>query len=576
MTDAGVSELDQLLPAQLRATLEERFWRPIEQATTLEALADDPAFLADPVNHPALFSDHGVVHARDIAASFLTVADIANGCLLARRDPERQTFLAAYGILITYLHDVGMHDQTRAGRSLHAVYAAHVAFGRDLDDVVPELLADGPVAARLHGAQDSAPLAAPLEVVLRELLALTMAHSKSAVPAALLDDRPALRRLLQRAVLTDLEAQRAPTRPAASDDGSVLPTANGHWYEDAAAQSFAWLVAEEGAHERLADDVIDAVRVLRAADALRQRGTSLKTTAGYEIFVDARSGQAVFSLRPADNSKVFLLRGDSPKSAGEANLREASLTAAGNLRVAFHRGGFLDAEAQRYAEASTAHVLSDIVEDVLTSFDAGRLPRGLDPPAVAAADIQIQLERPGDDPAFAERVAQLLAAAHPELAARIVPVADLEGLTPQERDRFHRGVAVAPDSEAADELLEELARRGTRVEGIDRAAAFTDVRRVQFRAGEVVVALGEPSQFVYVATGPGLRVHPGGGYAPAAVSAWVPVGTTGVIRRAERNAQVSVDRDVEVLMIPGESYVRVWFRPYEADELARVLAPVGS
>jgi hypothetical protein len=464
-----------------------------------------------------------------------------------------------------------MLDQTRLGRRLHPVYAAHAAFADDLDDVVTELLGtDGPVTRRLRAVQQEAPFSCPLDVVLRELIALSLAHSKSAVPAPLLDDMPKLRRLAQCTVLTDFDTHRARgSLPGADEDPQL--TANTACYIDPLDTSFAWLVSEEPAQRSLVDDVVDALRVLRAADALRQRGTSLKTTAGYEIFIDAASGEAVFSLRSADNSKVYLLKGDSPKSAGEANLRVATVTPNGNLRFVFYRGAYLGSAANRYAAESTAHVLADIVDDVVRSFSRERLPPDLEAPAVSSDEIQIQLERPGDNPEFAEDVVRLLAADHRDLAARIVTVADLEGVPKVERHRYHRGVPVDPRSGEARHVLEQLGRHGAKIDGIDVDAAFVDVRRVGVRAGEVLSPIGAAPRFVYVATGPGLRVRPGGGYAAASVKAWVPVGTTGVIRRAERNADITVDRDVEVLMIPAECYVREWFRPYDADEIVEAL-----
>ena len=62
-----VAVLDEYLPRPVRTYLEERFWRPIEAQATFEVLCDDPAFLADPGRHPAIFADHGVVHVRDVA-----------------------------------------------------------------------------------------------------------------------------------------------------------------------------------------------------------------------------------------------------------------------------------------------------------------------------------------------------------------------------------------------------------------------------------------------------------------------------------------------------------------------------
>ena len=67
--------------------------------------------------------------------------------------------------------------------------------------------------------------------------------------------------------------------------------------------------------------------------------------------------------------------------------------------------------------------------------------------------------------------------------------------------------------------------------------------------------------------GPGLIVRPGGGYAPSPLSSWVPVGTTGVIRRAERNSEIVAEREVDVVMIPGECYATAWFRPLGLSEL---------
>jgi hypothetical protein len=93
------------------------------------------------------------------------------------------------------------------------------------------------------------------------------------------------------------------------------------------------------------------------------------------------------------------------------------------------------------------------------------------------------------------------------------------------------------------------------------------VCRATIRPGEVLVEAGSPPAFVYIPIDPGLVVRPGGGYAPSALSPWVPVGTTGVIRRAERNSEIVAERQVDVIMIPGERYVTAWLRPLRPAEL---------
>jgi len=318
------------------------------------------------------------------------------------------------------------------------------------------------------------------------------------------------------------------------------------------------------------------VRLVRAADALRQRGTTLRTAAGYEIFIDADSGAAVFALRTAGNDRLLLLRADSPLSAGEANLRCAFVTPHGNVRIAFHRGRFSSDTAAAAACDATAVVVADIGADVLGAFAFRRPSPDLATPRGNPAAMHVELERPADEPFFADAVAEALARRDPSLAPRVAVVADLEGAASAEQARYHRGVTVPADGEEATGLLRALGTRGMKVSAIDRRRAFEDVRRVPVAGGEVLVEAGTSPAFVYLATRPGLRAHPLGGYETEDVPAWLPIGITGVVRRAERNSTVVAVAPVEVLMIPGELFVREWFHPYEEDEVADLLARIGG
>jgi hypothetical protein len=185
--------------------------------------------------------------------------------------------------------------------------------------------------------------------------------------------------------------------------------------------------------------------------------------------------------------------------------------------------------------------------------------------------VQLQLERPGDRPGFADDVAALVAERDPTLAHRLVTVADTEGAAPEEQRRFFGAVPVSGAGREADELLGLMAEHGVETTGLDRAAAFAEARLATILPGEVLVAPGSPPSFVYVPTGAGLVVRPDGGYAPSPLPPWVPVGTTGVIRRAERNSEIVAEREVDVIMIPGELYARAWLRPIPVEELAERL-----
>src|SRR3954454_3207312 len=114
------ASIDDLLAAEIRSVLEERFWRSVEDGATLEALRDGRGALSA---HPALFADHGIVHARDIAARVIDLAATVDGVLLPGRPDDRRDFVVALAVLLAYVHDVGMHDARPSGRRLHAMYA---------------------------------------------------------------------------------------------------------------------------------------------------------------------------------------------------------------------------------------------------------------------------------------------------------------------------------------------------------------------------------------------------------------------------------------------------------------------
>jgi hypothetical protein len=567
------SVLDEHLPRAIRTDLEERLWRPIEAQATLEALYDDPAFIADPGHHPAIFADHGVVHVRDVAAGLVRLLDTIDGVLLPARPPARRQFVETLGVALAYLHDIGMVDMSVDGRRSHAVYAAQAAFGSDVDTLVEHLLGPGIVRERLDSIGATVPFATPLELVVREILSTSVAHSKSTVPGPVLDDRVALRRLLQRAAFTPMDLLRADRgRPSASPEPPIAFEANTDLYEDP-TRSFEWVAASSGPHADLADDVIDAVRALRAADVLRQRGTVLRTSGGFELCMDSRTAQAVCTLRPDTGDAVYVITYDDDRGAGEANIRVAFVTPQGHLRIAFHRGSFTNEAAARRAARSVAGVVQDIVADVIPSFGGPSLGNGLPAPSRSVDDIEIQLERPDDHPDFADAVAALVAEDDPSLARRIVVVADVEGAAPEERRRYHWGEPVDPDGLDADDVLRGMAACGVDIDGLDRAAAFSEVRRATIQPGELLVTRGSPPAFVYVPTAAGLVVRPDGGYAPRPLHPWIPVGTTGVIRRAERNAAIEAEHEVDVIIIPGELYAGAWLHPLRPEELAARLRP---
>src|SRR5215213_4878124 len=199
--------IHQYLPQSLCTWVEQRYYAQINAQARFEVLIEDPRFWQAPRAHVGMYSDHGVIHVRDVARQIVQLLGTIHGMLIPTRRPERfDPFMKGYGVTIAYLHDIGMVDFSPLGRSMHPEYAAQAVFTAQFDPWIETLVAEnvGGMVARLQSLARSGALAQPPEIVLREMLALSMAHSKSKVPIAVLNDRATLRAIAQHSVGTAL------------------------------------------------------------------------------------------------------------------------------------------------------------------------------------------------------------------------------------------------------------------------------------------------------------------------------------------------------------------------------------
>ncbi|MFK7917626.1 MAG: hypothetical protein AB8G14_06085 [Ilumatobacter sp.] len=551
------------LPSQVIAQIEERYWQPIGDASIPERFASDPALLADPSRYPALFSDHGVTHVRDIAANTHSLATLPGGTLVPERPPERAELIRVVAVLLTYLHDIGMVAPTPEGRRVHPQYAAQVALGSEFSGPADELWARdvGGVATRLRALHSAVGFRVDPQRVFREILAMSLCHSKSAVPSPLLDERGLLRERMQHRCFTPLDIQIE--RLGATADAHVgwedgLLTDAGAGYYSVTVDSFDWLDHAAPDMVELADDVIDAVRLLRAGDALRQRGTALCTSAGAEICVDPNTGDAVYALHSKDRSQAVILSVDNIISAAESNVAYAELLPDGVLRLAFNRGFADPAVRQRLAEAS-ADLVADIEADAVGSFLFPSRP-------------PIQLVRLREhDHGFVNAVAQACADNHRLLAGRVVVVEADDSRAPSV-DVSWTDQARPLEQATTEELLARMTECGLNAASIDVAAAVEPSRIVCVEAGTVLLDAGTSSSLVVVPLSSGLQAHPENGLDVIDLRPWLPVGATGVVRGGRRNARVVAERDLEVVVIPAEVYLEHWFRPYTIEQMVAIVS----
>jgi hypothetical protein len=212
--------------------VEQTYYARINAQAQLDAALADPSFYGDPAAHLALFNDHGVVHVRDVAQQVLRVLDHAHGTVIAWREGERiDDFMKSYGVLLAYLHDIGMIDFRPFGRAMHPEFASQAVFDPAFDHVVDALWQSdcGGIASRLRTLASAGALAQHPRLVLRELLAMANCHSKSKVPVAILNDQHLLRKHMQQTIAEDVQVlyhryqvERARTALARAEQVSSL------------------------------------------------------------------------------------------------------------------------------------------------------------------------------------------------------------------------------------------------------------------------------------------------------------------------------------------------------------------
>jgi len=564
---------EHYLSPSVRERIEQSFYGHVNEQAKLENLIRNPSFMEDAAKHPAFFSDHGLVHVRDVAKQILRVLQTINGVLIPHRtEQQMELFLYGYGVALAYLHDIGMSNLSAFGRAMHPEFAAQSMFDGSLDDAITTMWNDncGNIAWHLSQLYKVGVLKRDPQIIFRELLAMSIGHSKSKTPVTVLDDPTALRKHMQATLshnLRHLFSQQQLAKGKSLPDNFFFddepPTYLGKFYVDFESEAFDWLTDESAEAKQLVSDVTDTLRALRCADAFRQRGTVEKTSGGYEIYASQKTGNCVIALRLGGNRLFLMELPDNPDGAGESNIASSEFNADGNLRISFHRGLFENQAAQNRSAYCTAYVISDFLRDTVDSFWRANVILDVK----TAKEIQILLESTDDDPRFAELVQEQLNQLNTKVSDQIEIVPSLRNVSESERARYLEAKDLDWDAAQRQAVLEKINQAGQKLTSLDTVAGFKHVRFIELQAGEKLIEAGAPSSFVYFPLGDGLKIIPLGGYQSFSVAAWMPLGTTGVIRGDIRNADIIAEESMSILMIPKEIYLQYWYVPYSPAEL---------
>jgi hypothetical protein len=600
--------MDTYLPAHIREGIEANYYAKVSAQASLENAMWNAEFLESPIKHVALYSDHGVVHVRDVAETTITVLDTINGLLIPARDINRLEFMKGLGVQIAYCHDIGMIDFSAFGRFMHPDFVIHEVFSPAFDGIVEAIWEGnyGNVPWRLAQLNLKGLLPEEPGTVLRELLAMGGPHSK--IPAGYLIERDRLREVMVETLTTDMQtlyhrqrvagadsrlaeakqggdplrikaAEEALTTALAEGEGhrrspgyrADNPHAAGH-YRGLEKNAFFWLTAAHPDLIALADDVVDTVRALRAADALRKRGSELRTSAGYQIFTNHQTAHAVFALEE-EGGETYLFEAEQVINAGEANIASSELTPEGDLRVSFYRGSFATPEATRRGAYNVAFNIGLINQGIVDVFQPSLTARAA---AGEKHTIRVLIENTRDNMGFGELVLEQLMEIHPELARQSRVVPSLAAIPALERERYLAAPPVEWSLEERQDALRKVASAGYKTAQIDPDLAFEDVHLLKLNRGQTLVEAGSPPGFVYVPAGEGVIGYPLGGYEPFTVKPWTPLGTFSIIRGAPRASTLVVQADLALLVIPEETYLRHWHSTYTQAELMVVLEEIKA
>lgn len=612
---------NRYLSAEIRTHIEDNYYAEVERQAKLDYLIEDEEFLADPSRHVGLYSDHGVVHVRDVARNILQILETISGVLIPEADSYvRAEGMKAYGVMLAYVHDIGMQNFSAFGRTMHPEFAAQELFSPAFDEIIDVIWDDncGNIAWGLVAFFDQGLLTQAPKLILREMLSLAVAHSKSKTPIAILNDPAAFRSLMTRTISVDLHhlyhdqmvarAEERLMQVRALPEDRVNPdqleqltsalqgvrsqrelflasaqTPNRvnenalRFYNDVEAEAFRWFESDQELVRLLFRDAVDVVRALRVADALRQRGTVLRTSGGYRISVDQNTARSIYTLQKA-SGETFLVEGSDAISAGEANIASSELSPTGDLWVSFQRGSFADRETARRASQNVALIVDDIQRDIIDTFSrsTSEHPTTGSFHLKSSHDIRIFIENTDDNLAFADMVKEELTRIAPDAGAKTQIVPSLKNVAAEELARYLDTSILDWSRQQREQALQKIAQSGHKIDDIDPDTAFRNVRVTHLSEGDVLIQADSPHGFVYVPTNGRVLSLPRGGYKPFEIETWSLIGRNSVITGDVRSDTNSALGDVELLMIPKETYLKHWHHTYTIDEFISVLPRFSS
>ncbi|MFA6408632.1 MAG: hypothetical protein WCW01_00370 [Gammaproteobacteria bacterium] len=565
-----------VIPEHICQLIGQKYYNKIPTAVDFEHIIHSKTFLENPTDDIALFSDHGLNHVKNVAAQVPTILRCVQGIHIPKRSPTRLKFMEQYGIILGFIHDIGMSNVSAFGRAMHGEFVAQEVFMPNFEPIFKLLWEEniGNIPWLLSNLHSEKHLVEKPKVVFRELLALACCHRKQLVPVSVLNSASALQAKVQFFISNTLEHQYEDKKnpkntPKTDKSNNKILKRLGLFYKNFPEASFSWLKSNDNKIQELIFDIVDTIRIVRCADGLRQRGTELKTSAQFQIFINQFTASAVYSLTSKDG-RMYFLESEKSVNSGESNVANMYFTKEGDLRFSFHRGYFHSEEATERGLLSLQKLIIQLDNDISDTFSRIGLTNDKEK-FKAHKRPSLLLETTEDRPKFTKRLVENIVKAKPELAKFIVQVPSLKLASPTEYSAYMNADSVTWNTKEKRSFLKKIAANGHKITQIDIEKAFTHSKIIQIKANASVFDAKTSPAFVYFPFSYGLEGYPTGSYSPFKVAPWTPLGSTGAIRGDIRNATVVAKKNVKLLMIPQEDYLQYWHAMYSVDEFVKAI-----
>ena len=597
--------LQTIITKNILDKINKRYYAFIPKTVDFEHIVKTPNFSNEVTKNVALYSDHGLNHVLNVATEIPVILRTISDVHLPKRSEKRSEFMIRYGTILGLIHDIGMSDTTSFGREMHGEFVAQEVFRSNFTPIFNTMWEEniGNIPWTLLYMQNQGILKEPAKTVFREMLSLAVCHRKVLVPVKILNDPKLLREQMQFFVTKslhyqhlknavqsaetqveiakknkDLKLQKYITslqlakqnlenaKPAEISNADLLQDLKRH-YSDFANDSFKWLLSENKEIISFISDVIDTLRILRCSDALRLRGTDLKTSAQYQIFVSQFTASAIYALTNKEE-KMYLLEIDDAISSGEANLASVILTKEGNLRFEFHRGLFHSGDAEERGATYLARLVAQLKHDIFNTFVR---PKSDIHNFKPLSNPKLLLERTDDFPKFTTLVAKKTIKLDPNLKETVKIVPSLKNISQVEYQHYLNALEINWSNKEKLSFLRKIAEQGFKTEHLDIDKAFQHARITEIKPKEALFEAKGFSGLVYFPFSYGLMGTPSGSYDNFIVAPFTPLGNTGVIRGDIRNATIVARKSVKLLIIPKDIYLNYWHATYSVEEFANLI-----